>query len=90
MKLPVLLTILALAFGYVCLILPEATAPFLAVFLIYFVWKIDDFKEANKKMQKELDEIKSRLQQQNETSTSANSEEAQPNVAAETHQNDEL
>lgn len=89
MKLPVLLTILALAFGYVCLILPEATAPFLAVFLIYFVWKIDDFKEANKKMQKELDEIKSRLQQQNETSTSVNSEKVQPNVTAEPHPNDE-
>lgn len=89
MKLPVLLTILALAFGYVCLILPEATAPFLAVFLIYFVWKIDDFNKANEKMQKELEKIKSLLQQQNQSDASVNSEKVQPNVTAEPHPNDE-
>ena len=48
MKLTVLLTILAIIFGYICLVLPEVAAPFLAVFLIYFVWKAYDFNQQMK------------------------------------------
>ncbi len=82
MKLTVLLTILAIIFGYICLVLPEVAAPFLAVFLIYFVWKAYDFNRANEKLQKELEEIKSLLQQRNETEvTTLQKEETQTSIA---------
>ncbi len=81
MKLTVLLTILAIVFGYVCLVIPEATAPFLAAFLIYFVWKAYDFNQANEKLQKDLEEIKSLLQLQNETNANVKNEETQISTA---------
>ncbi len=64
MWITVILTILAIVFGYFCFVLPEAAAPFLAVFLIYFIWKMHDFSEENKKLQENLEEIKQLLQTQ--------------------------
>lgn len=54
----------------------------LAFIAIYFIWKAYDFNRANEKLQKELEEIKSLLQQRNETeATTLQKEETQTSIA---------
>lgn len=58
----IIMIILMLVYGYFCLVLHEASAPFLAVFLIYFLIRIDGMRSQNRKMMEELEEIKKQLE----------------------------
>lgn len=79
MKVTVILTILGLAACALGIANPGVSI--LAILVIYFVWKSYDFNEANEKLQKELEEIKSLLQKRNETEATLQKEETQTSIA---------
>ena len=64
MKMPIFLTIVLLAFGYCCLGFPEILSPFLALILIYFVWKAYRFQDENESMKRQLQKILEILEKQ--------------------------
>lgn len=81
MKVTVFLTLLCIA---ACILgIDNPGVSILAILVIYFVWKAYDFNQANEKLQKDLEEVKSLLQLQNETNANVNvkNEETQISTA---------
>lgn len=62
MKMPIFLTIVLLAAGYVCFIVPNFAAPVLALLLIYFVWKTYSFGNEALYLEEQLREIRALLE----------------------------
>ncbi len=79
MKVTIFLTLLCIAACILGIYNPGVSI--LAILVIYFVWKAYDFNQANEKLQKDLEEIKSLLQLQNETNANVKNEETQISTA---------
>lgn len=58
----IIMVVLMLAFGFICIPGYPLYAPFIAVFLIYFLIRIDGMRSQNRKMMEELEEIKEKLE----------------------------
>lgn len=63
MKINIILTILLLVYGYVNMVFEnKLAAPFLAIVLIYVIWKMYDINRIIEEKDKKLDEIKELLE----------------------------
>lgn len=74
MKIKIFLTVAALLLGYYALVFPEFVGIFLALYIIYFIWKIWDYEKDTKEIQKQLEEIKALLKKESEENESIENE----------------
>lgn len=74
MKFKIFLTVAALLLGYYASAFPEFVGIFLALYLIYFIWKIWNYEKDTKEIKNQLEEIKVLLKKESEENESIENE----------------